>query len=120
MKIIKSLVVVLLLSSAVISCSNSTGSGKSNNEPTVLPTDGKTIIVDVRTTGEWENDGHADCSVNYPLNELSSKIDALGSYDKIIVVCRSGRRAASAKEMLEEQGLKHIENKGAWQNINCK
>ncbi|HSN61486.1 MAG TPA: rhodanese-like domain-containing protein [Ferruginibacter sp.] len=120
MKIIKSLVVMLLLSLAVLSCTNPADSANSNNEPTVLPTEGKTIIVDVRTTGEWINDGHANCSVNYPLDELSSKIDSLRNYDKIIVVCRSGNRSAAAKEMLEEQGLKNIENKGAWQNINCK
>ena len=120
MKIIKSLVFGLLLSLAVLSCADSTDSGNSTKEPTVLSADGKTIIVDVRTTGEWVNDGHANCSVNYPLDELNSKIDSLRNYDKIIVVCRSGNRSAVAKEMLEQQGLKNIENKGAWQNINCK
>lgn len=120
MKLIKSLVVMLLLSLTALSCANPADSGKDNNEPTVLPSDGKTIIVDVRTTGEWVNDGHANCSVNYPLDELSSKIDSLRNYDKIIVVCRSGNRSAVAKEMLEQQGLKNIENMGAWQNINCK
>ena len=57
MKIIKSLVYMLILSLAVISCSDSFDSGNNSKEPTVLPTDRKTIIVDVRTTGEWENDG---------------------------------------------------------------
>lgn len=35
------------------------------------------IIVDVRTPEEWEYDGHANCSVNYPLDELSGKIEEL-------------------------------------------
>lgn len=79
----------------------------------------KTIIVDVRTVEEWENDGHAECSINYPLSELESKIETLKSYDSITLVCRSGNRANTAKQILENAGIKNIENKGAWQNINC-
>jgi len=38
----------------------------------------------------------------------------------VIVVCRSGSRADVAMEMLQQAGIKNVENKGAWQNINCK
>ena len=80
----------------------------------------KTIIVDVRTIEEWNEDGHADCSVNYPLDQIGSKIDELKKYDNIVLVCRSGNRAGIAKRQLETAGLTNIENKGAWQNIACK
>ncbi len=79
----------------------------------------KTIFVDVRTIGEW-NEGHADCSVNMPLDQLASKIEELKTYHKIVLVCRSGARAGSAKSMLEGAGISNIENLGAWQNINCQ
>lgn len=78
------------------------------------------IIVDVRTVEEWNNDGHADCSVNIPLSDLSSKIEDLKQYQNITLVCRSGNRANTAKSMLEEAGIKNVSNLGAWQNIQCK
>lgn len=104
----------------LLSCTNS------REEPNVTETDytdtaiAKTIIVDVRTVEEWENDGHANCSVNYPLATLDKKIESLKAFDKVIVICRSGSRADVAKEMLEQAGIKNIVNKGAWQNIDCK
>ena len=79
----------------------------------------KEIIVDVRSPEEWAHDGHAECSVNYPLDEIESKVDDLKNYDHIVLVCRSGNRAGVAKRILEQAGLKNIENKGPWQNASC-
>jgi rhodanese-related sulfurtransferase len=79
----------------------------------------RTIIVDVRTVEEWENDGHATCTVNYPLKDLAQHINTLKTYRKVILVCRTGNRANAAKLLLQQKGIKRIENKGAWQNINC-
>ena len=46
------------------------------------------IIVDVRTTEEWEFDGHAECSVNYPLDQfddvIANRLDAV--FMKIAVI----------------------------------
>jgi rhodanese-related sulfurtransferase len=122
MKAVKYLSLFVVLVGLITACSNSSPScdNCTTDSHTVLPKAGKTIIVDVRTVDEWKNDGHADCSVNYPLDELSSKIETLKAYDKVIVVCRSGNRANTAKEMLEQSGIKEVENKGAWQNIACK
>ncbi|HQQ95217.1 MAG TPA: rhodanese-like domain-containing protein [Bacteroidia bacterium] len=79
----------------------------------------KEINVDVRTTSEWNFDGHAECSVNYPLDELAGKVEELKKYDKVTLVCRSGGRAESAKRMLLSAGLKNVENLGPWQNLTC-
>jgi rhodanese-related sulfurtransferase len=80
----------------------------------------KQIIVDVRTTGEWNEDGHADCTVNYPLDSFENKIEELKAYDKVIIVCRSGNRAGIAKQQLIASGYtKEVENLGAWQNVTC-
>jgi phage shock protein E len=100
----------------LFSCTNN------NDGASIEPVDSavaKTIIVDVRTVEEWEDDGHAGCSVNYPLAELDKKIESLKAYDKIVVVCRSGSRAEVARELLEQAGIGNVENKGAWQNITC-
>lgn len=79
----------------------------------------KTIIVDVRTVDEYTMDGHAACSVNYPLDRIENYVDTLRDYDQIVLVCRSGNRANSAKSILTQYGLTNIENKGDWQNIHC-
>ena len=84
------------------------------------PKAGETIIVDVRTVAEWENDGHANCSVNIPLDQLEARMGELKKDQKIVLVCRSGGRAGTAKQMLEGAGFTQLENKGAWQNIDCK
>jgi rhodanese-related sulfurtransferase len=84
------------------------------------PKAGETVIVDVRTVAEWENDGHANCSVNIPLDQLEARMGELKKDQKIVLVCRSGGRAGTAKQMLEGAGFTQLENKGAWQNIECK
>lgn len=84
------------------------------------PKAGETIIVDVRTVAEWDNDGHANCTVNVPLDQLESRMGELKKDQKVILVCRSGNRAGTAKQLLESAGFTQVENKGAWQNIECK
>lgn len=78
----------------------------------------KTIIVDVRTPDEFNLDGHAEASVNYPLQSIENHIDSLRDFDKVILVCRSGARANVAKSILMQAGISNIENLGAWQNVS--
>lgn len=79
----------------------------------------KTIIVDVRSVDEYNLDGHAPCTVNYPLDQIESHVDELRQYDEIIMVCRSGNRVNMAMAILAAHGINNITNKGAWQNIEC-
>ena len=79
----------------------------------------KSIIVDVRSVDEFNMDGHALCSVNYPLDQLESHIDTLREFDEIIMVCRSGNRVNMAMTILAQHGITNVVNKGPWQNINC-
>ena len=117
----KYVLISLFLALSVFSCSNS---GKQDaisvtGKPGEVVT-ANSIIVDVRTTEEWDNDGHAACSVNYPLDILQTKIDSLRKFDKVVLVCRSGSRANTALHMLEDAGFKEVVNMGPWQNIVCK
>jgi rhodanese-related sulfurtransferase len=123
------IVVAALFTVSIATACNSAQTTNSNSESTAIvsdstkPSDTKTsgkIIVDVRTIEEWNGDGHANCSVNIPLSDLSTKIEDLKKYQEITLVCRSGNRANTAKSMLEEAGLKNITNLGAWENIQCK
>ncbi len=81
---------------------------------------GKTIIIDVRTVDEWNNDGHANCTVNVPLDQLESKLESYRNYEKVIFVCRSGARAGRATEIFKSAGYKDVSNAGPWQNAPCK
>ncbi|MDP3466876.1 MAG: rhodanese-like domain-containing protein [Daejeonella sp.] len=78
----------------------------------------KTVIVDVRTADEFNLDGHAEGSVNYPLDKIETYVDSLREFDKVILVCRSGNRANIARSILLQSGISNIENQGAWQNVS--
>lgn len=121
MKTVRFISLVGLIILSFTACSNANDPNKTvvveNKGDTVKL---KTIVVDVRTPDEWVNDGHANCTVNYPLDVFETKIDSLRQYDRIVLVCRSGSRANAAKNMLEDAGIKNVENKGSWQNIECK
>ena len=115
------MIAVFMLVFTLTQCKAQTKKSKTMETTKATQAATKEIIVDVRTVEEWNEDGHADCSVNYPLDQFASKIEELKKYDKIILVCRSGNRAGIAKDQLRKAGYtKEIENLGPWQNINCK
>lgn len=72
------------------------------------------VVIDVRTPSEFRS-GHNNGSINIPLQNLESKINNYKNKE-VIVVCKSGMRASSAKRMFEREGIKCY-NAGAWQNI---
>jgi len=109
--------IVLVLGSCNLSESKTFKNNTNNN---INMTTTKEIIVDVRSPEEYEFDGHADCSVNYPLDQIQNKVDELKKFDHVVLVCRSGARAGVAQKQLQNAGVKNIENKGAWQNVICK
>ena len=78
----------------------------------------KEIIIDVRTPMEFKM-GSAKCSVNYPLDELPSRIEELRGYESIKIVCRSGARASNAQMILNNAGFLNVQNLGPWQNAKC-
>lgn len=112
--------IIVALSAIILVQCNSQNKKTETMKTTTENTDIKQIIVDVRTIEEWNNDGHADCAVNYPMDIFESKIEELKKYDKVIIVCRSGNRAGIAKDQLRKAGYtKEIENLGSWKNITC-
>ena len=118
---IKSIIAVMMLVFSLTQCNSQTKTTTTMETNVATKTNTKEIIVDVRSVEEWNEDGHADCSVNYPLDQFASKIEELKKYDKVILVCRSGNRAGIAKGQLQSAGYtKEIENLGPWQNVTCK
>ena len=116
----KVLIIFTLFGGAILAaCNEKKDSDNSVNQNTTIVKNVRKIIVDVRTREEWNEDGHAACSVNFPLDELHLHTDTLKQFDQIEVVCKSGGRAASAQEMLESMGFNKVDNLGSWENIQC-
>lgn len=72
------------------------------------------VVIDVRTPQEFQG-GHFEKSKNIPLSTINQKINTLKGKE-VILVCRSGMRAAQARGILMNQGIK-AHNAGAWQNL---
>jgi len=74
----------------------------------------KPIIIDVRTTWEW-NLGHLDGAIRIPYKEIGEKIGDVvkDKSQKIYVYCRTGHRAQIAKEALDKMGYKDVVNLGS-------
>ncbi|MDR1331645.1 MAG: rhodanese-like domain-containing protein [Tannerella sp.] len=78
-----------------------------------------TLIVDVRTPEEF-GEGHIGNSVNIPLDVISEHVERLKPYASLIVVCRSGRRSAQAKTVLEEKDFTNVYDGGGWKEFESK
>ena len=61
------------------------------------------VILDVRTPGEFA-EGHAEGALLIPLEELASRADDIPEEKPVLILCRSGRRAAAAFDILARAG----------------
>ncbi|MCH1553972.1 MAG: rhodanese-like domain-containing protein [Luminiphilus sp.] len=79
------------------------------------------MLVDVRSEGEFSS-GALEGADNYPVQGLpQSLIDAGITLDEnIIVYCRSGRRSAQAKALLQAAGFKLVLNGGAMSALEAQ
>jgi phage shock protein E len=74
-------------------------------------------VIDVRTEGEFES-GHYKTALNIPVDKLSSNLNLLGSKEQtILLYCRSGARANTAKSILESNGFKKVINLGGLSDL---
>ncbi len=64
------------------------------------------VLLDVRSEGEYNNDGRIEGARLIPLDVLEKNLSALPKEKKIIVYCRSGSRSISASRLLEQHGFK--------------
>lgn len=79
--------------------------------------DQQCTIVDVRTATEFMS-GHAQGSINIPLQEIPQRIDELKSLQQpLVLCCASGGRSAHATQFLLQQGITCY-NGGSWLQVN--
>jgi len=73
-------------------------------------------VVDVRTPAEFAA-GHFPNSKNIPLDQVPNNMEYFRSQDKpIILICRSGGRAGTAKNFLAREGIEAL-NGGGWEQF---
>lgn len=66
-------------------------------------------VLDVRTPGEFET-AHISGAYNVPLDLLKEHRDEIRTHldDQVVLVCRSGHRAAQAEQTLRGAGLDNV------------
>ena len=69
------------------------------------------IVLDVRTKEEFDQ-GHIKGAINISHKQLADNITQLQRYqhEKVIVHCRSGKRAAIAESVLEHNGFTRVQH----------
>lgn len=78
------------------------------------------VLLDVRE--DYERSEFNIGGIHVPLGELMGAFDKLAPHkdDELIVYCRSGKRSAMARELLQQAGFSNVRNlEGgmmAWQN----
>lgn len=65
------------------------------------------LVLDVREQYEW-NEAHIPGATLIPLGELQSRISELPRDKQIVVVCRSGNRSQSGRDVLREAGFSSV------------
>ena len=65
------------------------------------------FILDVREQSEWD-DFHIPGATLIPLGELSSRLSEVPEDQDIVVVCRSGNRSQSGRDILADAGFSQV------------
>ena len=108
---IKSSIFTLFISFLAISCS-----GQNEQRLNIADFEAKfkatanAVLLDVRTAGEYQTGYIAGTMLNidYRSADFADKISKLDKQKTYFVYCRSGKRSASAIEIMKQQGFKHL------------
>lgn len=69
--------------------------------------DAGAFVLDVRETYEW-NEGHIPNATLIPLGTLPSKLASVPKDKPIVVICRSGNRSQSGRDILLKAGFTNV------------
>jgi len=115
------LVLLLLLAFAVISLSQPNPPAVADVPPEISVDvaaqkyeDG-VFFLDVREPHEWE-EVHIPGAVLVPLAQLESRLSELPRDQEIVVVCRSGNRSATARDILRNAGFEQVSSMAGGMN----
>ena len=81
--------------------------------------DAGAFILDVRTPEEW-NEFHVPGSTLIPITELPNRVAEVPKDKEVVVVCRSGNRSATGRDVLLKAGYPQVTSLAggltAWRN----
>ncbi len=103
------IVVVIALIILVIALSGQNGNG-SGLAADVTPVEGYQIVqngaflLDVRTQEEWDQ-YHAIGATLIPLDQLPNRLNELPKDKQIVVICHSGNRSTTGRDILLQNGF---------------
>lgn len=75
------------------------------------------LVLDVRTPSEFAR-GHADGSMNVPLDQLTQNLHKLPKDKPVVACCQSGGRSAQATSILKDHGF-DAHNGGPWTQVQA-
>lgn len=75
-----------------------------------IKNDNNLLLIDVRSPGEYQFDGHIAGSRLLPLQTLSQRMAEIPKDKTIICICRSGNRSQVACEQLSHAGYTDVIN----------
>ena len=79
--------------------------------------DPSTIVVDVRSSWEYEMD-HVPGAKNIPLEEINSMVGEFKLYNNpVVLYCRSGNRSSMAVTILKQNGVADVYNGGGLSDL---
>jgi rhodanese-related sulfurtransferase len=73
------------------------------------------FVLDVREPDEWAA-GHIPGATLIPLGQLTSRLAELPQNQPIVVVCRSGNRSATGRDLLLDAGFAEVTSMGGGMN----
>ena len=81
----------------------------SAKEASVMYTEKKAVIVDVRENSEW-NEQHIPGAIHIPLGQLNERLSELKQYkdSPVITQCKTGGRSAKALDVLKSAGFSKV------------
>ena len=100
-------VIALIVVAVALSARNGSGGGLSAD---VSPVEGYQLVqngaflLDVRTQEEWDQ-YHAIGATLIPLDELPNRLNELPKDKQIVVICHSGNRSKSGRDILLSNGF---------------
>lgn len=74
------------------------------------------IVIDVRTKEEFQ-EGHYPGSINIPLMDFSLRMHEIPRDTKVVMVCRSGKRASVGYEICAGAGYRNITRVCGWEEL---
>ena len=103
-------IAVIVISIAVLGRNGASNTGQASS---ISPTEayqlvqGGAFLLDVRTQAEWDQYRVPGATL-IPLDELPNRLDELPKDKKIVVICHSGNRSKTGRDILLSNGFQAI------------